>query len=351
MSSGQSRWQQGLEEARAFHQANGHLRVRTDHVTESGFRLGQWIVTRRVEAKAGKLSDERVAALNEIGMVWDVFEDAWRHGLSEARAYSQAHGHLNVPQKFVADSGFALGQWIVCQRVDFKAGRLSHERIAALDELHIQWLPYDHAWHRGLDEARDFRRVYGHLMVRYDFVTGSGFKLGSWIGRCRKDLTAGRLAPERKAALDELGMVWRPLAQDWADGLEQACAYRQAHGHLRVPSDHITPSGFGLGTWIGLQRTEFNAGRLSPQRTAALDELGMVWNVLAQLWARGLEEMRAFRAAQGHARVPVRHVTQSGFRLGAWVVERRRDLRTGRLPADRKAQLDELGMVWDGRVD
>lgn len=149
MSSGQSRWQQGLEEARAFHQANGQLRVRTDHVTESGFRLGQWIVTRRVEAKAGKLSDERVAALNEIGMVWDVFEDAWRHGLSEARAYSQAHGHLNVPQKFVADSGFALGQWIVCQRVDFKAGRLSHERIAALDELHIQWLPYDHAWRRG----------------------------------------------------------------------------------------------------------------------------------------------------------------------------------------------------------
>lgn len=63
-------------------------------------------------------------------------------------------------------------------------------------------------WEQGLEEAREYRRVHGHLRVPQSHTTASGFRLGEWIRNRRKDLKAGRLEPDRKAALDELGMVW-----------------------------------------------------------------------------------------------------------------------------------------------
>ncbi|HYB28236.1 MAG TPA: helicase associated domain-containing protein, partial [Solirubrobacteraceae bacterium] len=55
-------------------------------------------------------------------------------------------------------------------------------------------------------------------------------------------------------------------------------AYIEAHGDALVRQKYTTPTRFNLGTWVSNRRRDFKAGRLSPQRAAALDEIGFVWD-------------------------------------------------------------------------
>lgn len=76
----------------------------------------------------------------------------------------------------------------------------------------------------------------------------------------------------------------------------------------------------------------------------------------AALWANGIEHLTQFTAEHGHMRVPAGFVCGDGMQLSAWVNKRRAERRAGAptLTAERIAQLDALGFVWDpprGRID
>ncbi|MET9958348.1 Helicase associated domain protein [Streptomyces sp. NPDC006326] len=65
------KWAAHLEAAREFRAREGHLRVPRTHVERVGgqdFRLGSWIANQR--ARAGLLTEDRVAALTALDMQW-----------------------------------------------------------------------------------------------------------------------------------------------------------------------------------------------------------------------------------------------------------------------------------------
>ncbi|MFF1917027.1 Helicase associated domain protein [Streptomyces sp. NPDC058239] len=79
----------------------------------------------------------------------------------------------------------------------------------------------------------------------------------------------------------------------------------------------------------------------------------------SEVWLSGLNALRKWVQARGHAQVPLDAVVPIGtidsdgengnggtYALGAWVSEQRRAFRLGTLKAWRAELLDELGMVW-----
>ncbi|WP_443743002.1 Helicase associated domain protein [Streptomyces pinistramenti] len=79
----------------------------------------------------------------------------------------------------------------------------------------------------------------------------------------------------------------------------------------------------------------------------------------SEVWLSGLNALRKWVEAEGHAQVPMDTVVPIGttesngddgnggtYALGAWVSEQRRAFRAGTLKAWRAELLDELGMVW-----
>ncbi|MFJ9420256.1 Helicase associated domain protein [Streptomyces sp. NPDC101227] len=79
----------------------------------------------------------------------------------------------------------------------------------------------------------------------------------------------------------------------------------------------------------------------------------------SEVWLSGLNALRRWVEAEGHAQVPMDTVVPIGttesngdggnggtYALGAWVSEQRRAFRAGTLKAWRAELLDELGMVW-----
>ncbi|MEU7195662.1 Helicase associated domain protein [Streptomyces xinghaiensis] len=199
-----------LQEAERFYAEHGHLKVPQSYVTSSGKRLGAWISNQRGLRKRGQLAPERIAALDRIGMLWEL-DAAWTVGITAARRYYAEHGHLRVPKSYVTSEGHSLGTWLNTQRIKYRKGELPEDRIAALGELGIAWEPSEERWQLVYAAARAYYAEHGHLRVPHAYTTPDGIKLGGWVlhqRQLRSGIKSGGIAPEHVAALDELGMRW-----------------------------------------------------------------------------------------------------------------------------------------------
>lgn len=65
-------WETMYSAAKSFYLKNGNLKVPKGYCAEHGNRLDVWIRRQRSYKANGKLSDEQIARLDEIGMIWDV---------------------------------------------------------------------------------------------------------------------------------------------------------------------------------------------------------------------------------------------------------------------------------------
>ena len=339
-------WADGLLALRAFAEREGHARVPALQV-EDGFRLGQWVGSRRRDQRTGRLGSARAAELEAFpGWTWDPVADVWAAGLAALRAYVAREGHAQVPKGHV-EAGFGLGTWVANRRGEHKAGRLDPARAAELKAIRgWTWDPIADAWAAALAALRAFAEREGHGRVGQHHVE-AGYGLGIWVSHQRVEWTAGRLDPARAAELEAIrGWAWDPLADAWAAGLVALREFVRREGHARVPRSHVE-HGLRLGVWVTRQRVQWKAGRLDPARAAELEAIsGWSSDPIADAWAAGLVALREFVRREGRARVPRSHV-EHGLRLGVWVRSRRIDYSSGRLDPARVAELEAIaGWSW-----
>jgi hypothetical protein len=164
------------------------------------------------------MSAERAALLDALpGFVWSRNAEAWESGLVSLELFLLLHGTL--PTKFECVLGYPVGGWVRAQRSDFTAGRLSTERVAALDAVPGWfWHAQDATWAEALRQLIEFRDEHGHLNVPCQYVserrTGAHAKvsLGGWVLRQRGKYLKGQLSAERVAILNATpGWEWRRI--------------------------------------------------------------------------------------------------------------------------------------------
>ncbi|MFC1661742.1 helicase associated domain-containing protein, partial [Gemmatimonadota bacterium] len=340
---------EGLERLMAFQSREGHSRVTRSHV-EDGLELGGWVTGQRTEYRKGKLSPERVAALEAVpGWIWDAREDFFWKGLKKLTQFCSQEGHAMVPAKHVEPDGFTLGSWVSVRRAEYRQGKLSPGRVAALEALPgWLWDPRKDLFWKGLEKVTEFRSREGHARVLQGHVESDGFKLGMWVHNRRQDHRKGKLSSEQVAVLEAVpGWSWDPYEDDFREGLEKLREFCSREGHARVPQGRVESDGFKLGPWVQERRTEYRQGKLSSERVAALDAVpSWSWDPFEGAFREGLEKLMAFQCREGHARVTRSHV-EDGFKLGGWVSKRRAEYRKGNLSSERLAALEAIkGWTW-----
>ena len=90
-----------------------------------------------------------------------------------------------------------------------------------------------------------------------------------------------QVTPEHIALLDAIGMQWDAREAKWAGAFRRAEEYCAAHGNLLVPVNYKTEDGFCLGDWVRRMRENYACAekKLTAERIAKLEALGMVWTV------------------------------------------------------------------------
>ncbi|MEV7394886.1 Helicase associated domain protein [Streptomyces sp. NPDC091215] len=306
-------WRRGIEAATWWRRETGNSELRVpftfvspeDWGAAGSHPLGVWIADQRRYYAAGTLEAARVADLEALGMVWSVQASAWEAGLAVARAYAAAHGHLLPPTTAVWDD-FPIGTWAKNARAAARrtaenterrengetdvpyTGELSEARMEALADIDPGWCPaWEISWQRTLRLTLAHTKAGGPLPTAAGQLIVQGEDLGVWIAGQR---TAwDKLMPAQQWLLETVGIepaaegepvADAPRSQDarWAANLAAARQYHAREGHLQVPRkaiEIVDGVEHKLGAWLDNARRR--AAKLSPQRRAELDQLGMRW--------------------------------------------------------------------------
>ena len=284
-------------------------------------------------------------------------EARWEVLCQAAAAAAAKEGTLELPRSYTIHSGVPVGKWLELQRqvqAGQRPGRLTAEQAAKLEKLGIRWNHrLEAAWEKGFASAQKYRTEHGDLLVPVRYRDKNDFALGEWIVYNRQRYLGGNLTQNRIERLEAIGMVWSTSNDLWEQNYAAATQYYLEHGDLEVPIKYETPSGFGLGVWLGAHRAAHKAGELPQEQVERLDALGMDWtNRNDRKWMSLYDVAAAYYHEHGNLNVPSEYVTPDGVLLGKWVARQRYaylnpDRSSARVTPERKALLDKLGMVWE----
>ena len=241
----------------------------------------------RPRFELGTLPPEMAAALDEaLGDVWRVrhYHVGFSNILDRVKTFQQSKGRL--PQRRDVDAdGVKIGLWVQTQRSKHHAGRLSAERVAALEGVPGWTWKYFvnsevYVW---LDALRAFEEANGRIAKRRD--TWDGMKVGMWVANQRRGYHKGLLAAELLASLEAVpGWVWKKSKkrshkipfESWLASLNR---FAQAHRCLPSATEvGDEPDLMHLGCWVNRCRVRKKQGKLTPDQIAALEQVpGWCW--------------------------------------------------------------------------
>lgn len=273
-------WERGLEEARKFREQFGNLQVPAKYKTKDDYPLGKWINNARKRRNDGKLTEERIRQLDQMGMIWSVFDAKWEQGYALAMNYAAKHGDLNVPVNYTTEEGEKLGAWILNQRTAYAKEMLSQDQIGRLEEIGIYWgNRNDRQWNEVYGAAKRYFEANGDLDVPVAYVSPEGYALGKWVRRQQyayrnPEKSNAILSQERIELLDAVGMQWEK-PDSWQHRYELAQEYKRCHGNLDIPAKYKTVDGIWLSRWVYNQKRLLQSGseKLSEEQKKKLKEL------------------------------------------------------------------------------
>lgn len=139
----------------------------------------------------------------------------------------------------------------------------------------------------------------------------------------------------------------------WYAGYGAARAFKAREGHLRVAGGH-QEAGVALAAWLLRQRADHLGGRLDTDKVRLLTDLGFdlsrrqVHRPVSD-WEQAFDALQAFAKREGHVRVRRDHV-ENGIVLSHWITSQRALHQAGRLSAERRRRLVELGVTLDSQA-
>ena len=218
-------WEENFAECLQYYRTHGNLDVPNAYCSPKGLKIGGWIRRQRLLRKGkttgAKLTQEQIARLDGIGMVWKTKpEQLWEKGYAEAAAYYEAYGNLNVPVSYVSPSGYKLGSWIADRREKGKE-KHSKEQQQRLDKLGMIWVKPD-PWEVRYRLAQEYYEAHGNLNIPSKY-RAEGVWLAKWVNE-QKQIYAGKrkgkaLREDQVLRLTEIGIDWELRKSQYAGGV------------------------------------------------------------------------------------------------------------------------------------
>ena len=176
-------WQRILDSLHVYKELHGDLKVPISFAVPSeapwpedawGINLGTRLAAIRSHKIYVKDRPDRVAELNRMGFIWDVYEEQWQRILDSLQVYKELHGNLEVPREFAVPSeapwpedawGIKLGSRVVTIRNQECHVKDRPDRVAELNRMGFIWNINEEHWQRILDSLHAYKELHGDLKV------------------------------------------------------------------------------------------------------------------------------------------------------------------------------------------
>ncbi len=377
----EAKWQEMYNLAKAYKEHYGNVEIVCSFKTVNGYKyndgegsknLGAWVAEQRRRYNQGKLNTNRVELLNSIGFRFEVRdnEKQWEKMYELAKKYYDHQGNLNIPQGFKTINGYDyndsidcynLSSWLNNQKTFYKNGKLSNDRIKKLEAIGatLEAKDQDKAWQEMYNLAQNYYKKNKNLEVVYSFKTKDGitydnsigsYALGRWLTTQRNAYKNGKLPNDRIKKLEEIGFRFtkKTPQEQWNNAYLLAKDYYDANGNLDIDEKYKTKDGFELGSWLTTQRNVYKRGKLSPEKTKKLEEIGISFaNKLSEEnWLNAYTLAKTYYTNKGNLNIIKEYKTEDGFELGVWLANQKAKYRQGKLKEEYVHKLEDIGIKW-----
>lgn len=225
---------------------------------------------------------------------------------------------------------------------------------------------------RGGKRRKSWDEMYAEL-VKYHETHGGEVNdipikshLGSWMNRNRGD-RRNYLTADQADKLNRLGVTWEKQADKnekrWHMMYQLLLEFRRKYGHLNAKI-HEKFKGENIGSWVGVQRSCYKKGQMKADRERLLDDVGFLWLIQDfrvwnddrdmskqdNRWNTVYKQLLLYREEHGDMFVPAAYRIvdeESGEQilLGRWVTHQRQMIKNGKMRADRRKLLDDIGFA------
>ncbi len=268
------KWEQNYNSLKQYKQKYGNCLVPQHKREFSG--LAAWVSNQRARYNKGKLLNNKIDKLNNIGFNWEPIkniEDNWEENYKELINYLNTFGDVNVPIRYKVN-GLRLGEWTNTQRRACRRGRMCKERVKKLEDLGFIWNNWDKSWEEMFDELINYKEKHGSFSIPREKQYN---KLSGWVGTQRKKYKNGSLPQDKINKLDSIGFLWDMKEEQWEEMNQLLREYKRINGNCLVPQGYKeNPS---LGKWVNRQRLEYRNGKLAKHRYQKLVVIDFTWDV------------------------------------------------------------------------
>jgi len=315
--------------------------------TDEGYRLGLWQGTQRGNYRKGKLSPDRIKHLNAIGFIWELFEELFEEGFQETLLYKERAGNPNASQGYKTTEGYSLGTWQSSQRLKYKKGKLSPDKIERLEKIGFTWEILEEQFEEGFQGTLLYKERTGNPNASQGYKTDEGFPLGTWQNHQRNNYKKGILSPERIRSFEEIGFTWG-FREEWFEkGFQETLLHKESTGNPNAPGKYKTSEGYLLGIWQNHQRKHCKNGKMSSDRIKRFEEIGFTWDFREEWFEKGFQETLLHKERTGNPNASYIQITSGGYQLGKWQSHQRSNYRKGKLTPDKIERIEKIGFKWE----
>lgn len=349
-------WEAGLSLARRYLAETGNLNTLVD---PAQMDLSRWLKIAKIAAAKGTLNPTRIAALEKLGVTLETIRsDAEQLSpLSLLRRWREEHP-TGKPSTSGKDA--KLGYYLHRCRRRHRLGTLAPEvadelRALGFDPAQAP-LPTDFSEKR---KANAMEKIEELRLWRAAHPTGRPSRHGPerrlafFLREAANYALVGKLDLVVEAELAALGFSMDKVVRrgptnyhklgdaSWDTHFRALQNYVRDNGWSYLWKTQLV-DGLSLAGWVNYQRALKRQGRLSDERVAALDSVGIHWDRKIDWWVRDVEMLKRFRAEHGHQRFPNdRQYAQIRRRVALF----RRRLTRGELPESLVRHLEEMGFA------
>ena len=125
---------------------NGNINIPHNYKCKDGYALGKWLCQQRTAYNKKKLRKDKIKALEELNIIWDVRKEKWDFFYYKLEEYYNEHGNIEIPASYVTEDDIKLGRWLSIQKRAYKgliSSRLDKNQTMLLNDLNIEWAHCD----------------------------------------------------------------------------------------------------------------------------------------------------------------------------------------------------------------
>jgi superfamily II DNA or RNA helicase len=305
----------------------------------------------RIAVPANVTNIENFVSSISLKIVERVTSD-WELGFSHLKAFAELTGDPNPTAATKDQFDFPVGTWCSTQRSARKGtnrGLLTRERIQKLDDLGFIWDPIEAAWLKGFEYLKRYKDEFGDPNPPSGYIYIDDYRLGQWAQVQRITLKQGTLTLEKKGLLLDIGFDFEPKNTQRIELLKQFKDYFDEYGTVNVPTKYVSPDGYKLGLALDrIRQLKKNSSDSDHEAIAFLESKDIIWNVKDVLeeesFQKGLAELDLHLLTYSPEDIKQKSLSESGFKIGAWIERMRAKKTKGILSAAHESLLKERGI-------